>query len=204
MGPGAARRHGAGDERNPLARWAIRNLAVEGPRPAFRVGEQPYGLLPTSAFKGWVDEPGDPLAAIEARIRRGHSAGARAPRPRRAPRADESAGADTRGLLDVLGLHAPSRHWQRAARWPIAINCRRLRAMFGLPPLDTTWDDNRRALRDMPSPLAPIGRAPGEGPIPGPPLDESGRHRATAQPARDGAGTAASARPFRSSAWSAT
>ena len=41
---------GAGANETALARWAIRNLAVEGPRPAFRVGEQPYGLLPTTAF----------------------------------------------------------------------------------------------------------------------------------------------------------
>ena len=41
---------GAGDEEIPLGRWAIRYLAVEGPRPAFRVGKQPYGLLPTSRF----------------------------------------------------------------------------------------------------------------------------------------------------------
>src|SRR5262249_28982795 len=60
---------GAGDTEIALARWAIRNLAVEGPRPAFRVGEQPYGLLPTSAFGAWVDAPGDQLAAIEATIR---------------------------------------------------------------------------------------------------------------------------------------
>ena len=59
---------GAGDFEIPLARWAIRNLAVEGPRPAFRVGKQPYGLLPTSSFNAWVDAPGDPLSA-EVRCR---------------------------------------------------------------------------------------------------------------------------------------
>ncbi len=163
---------GADDTEIGLARWAIRNLAVEGPRPAFRVGDQPYGLLPTSAFGAWVDTPGDPLAGIETRIREwaipwraGAAAAARAARGR-------TAGEDTRGLLDVLGLHAPSRHWQVRA---IAdrYDLQALRALAGMPPLDTAWDDNTaRALRNVPAPLAPIGRAPGEGPIPGPPLDE--------------------------------
>ena len=60
---------GAGANETALARWAIGNLAVEGPRPAFRVGEQPYGLLPTTAFAAWIDSPGDDLAGVEARIR---------------------------------------------------------------------------------------------------------------------------------------
>lgn len=163
---------GAGSTEIQLARWAIRNLAVEGPRPAFRVGKQPYGVLPTSSFKSWVDTVGDPLAGIEQRIRRwalpwraGASAAAKAAKGR-------SSGTDTSGYLDVLGLHAPSRHWQArliADRYQLQA----LRAAFGMPPLDTRWDDNTSlALRDRPTPLAPIGRAPGEGPIPGPPLDE--------------------------------
>jgi len=163
---------GAGDTEIPLARWAIRNLAVEGPRPAFRVGEQPYGLLPTSAFRAWVDAPGDALASIETQIRQwalpwraGAAAAARAARGR-------TAGEDIGGFLDVLGLHAPSRYWQVRA---IAdrYDLQALRALAGMPGLDTAWDDNTaRALRHVPSPLAPIGRAPGEAPIPGPPLDE--------------------------------
>ena len=140
---------GAGDTEIPLARWAMRNLAVEGPRPAFRVGEQPYGLLPTSAFGAWVDAPGDALAGIEARIRHwalhwraGAAAAARAARGR-------TAGEDIGGFLDVLGLHAPSRYWQVRA---IAdrYDLQALRALAGMPPLDTAWDDNTaRALRHV-------------------------------------------------------
>src|SRR4029450_1467331 len=98
---------GAGATEIDLARWAIRHLAVEGPRPAFRVGEQPYGLLPTSAFAAWVDVPADPLAGIETKIREwalpwraARAAAARAARGR-------TVGEDIPGLLDVLGLHAP-------------------------------------------------------------------------------------------------
>ena len=60
---------GIGETEAALARWARWYLAVEGPRPAFRVGEQPYGLLPTTSFTSWVDAASDDLAPIEARIR---------------------------------------------------------------------------------------------------------------------------------------
>ena len=163
---------GAGNTEMALARWAIRNLSVEGPRPAFRVGEQPYGLLPTSSFKSWVDSSGDPLAGIERRIRRWalpwRASAASAARAAHG----QSSGTDTSGYLDVLGLHAPSRHWQArivADRYELQA----LRAVAGMPPLDTAWDNNTsQALRGLPTPLAPIGRAPGEGSIPGAPFDE--------------------------------
>jgi hypothetical protein len=163
---------GAGANETALAQWAIRNLAVEGPRPAFRVGEQPYGLLPTSAFAAWIDSPGDDLANVEARIRdwalpwrAGAATAARGARGR-------VHGADTRGLVDALGVHAPTRYWNARAIADL-FDLQALRAMFGMPPLDTSWDDNAaRALRGIAKPIAPIGRAPGEVSIPGPPLDE--------------------------------
>lgn len=163
---------GAGNIEIALAHWAIRHLAVEGPRPAFRVGEQPYGILPTSAFAAWVDTAGDPLADVERRIRRWalpwRSSAAAAARVAKG----RTSGVDVNGYLEVLGQHAPSRHW-RARVVADRYQLQALRALSGLPPLDTSWDDNTaRALRNLPSPLAPIGPAPGEGPIPGPPLDE--------------------------------
>ena len=163
---------GAGETEIELARWAMRNLAVEGPRPAFRVGEQPYGLLPTSAFGGWVDEPGDALAAIEQRIRlwatnwrAGAAAVARAARGR-------VTGETTQGLLQVLGSHAPSRYWDARIVTDLYV-VQAWRAFNGMPGLGTEWDDDTAfALRGVASPLAPAGRAPGLGPIPGPPLDQ--------------------------------
>ncbi len=163
---------GAGAREVALARWAGYYLAVEGPRPAFRVGEQPYGLLPVSAFGAWVDEAGDLDAVTEERIRAwalpwrtGAAAAARAAH-------SQSADKDIAGYLDVLGLHAPSRHWQVRAiadRWSIQA----LRLMAGLPPLDTAWDDTTaQALRGVPVPIAPIARAPGLATIPGPPVDD--------------------------------
>jgi hypothetical protein len=163
---------GMGGDELALARWAIRNLAVEGPRPAFRVGEQPYGLLPTSSFGAWVDAPFDALASIETRIREwalpwraNAAASARVARGR-------VAGADLRGLVEALGVHAPTRYWNARAIADL-YQLQALRLMFGMAPLDTTWDDNTaRALRNVAKPIAPIGRAPGETSIPGPPHDE--------------------------------
>jgi hypothetical protein len=162
---------GMGGEEIALARWAIQNLSVEGPRPAFRVGEQPYGLLPTSAFDDWLEAPADPLASIEARIvawalpwRARSAATARTARGR-------VAGADTRGLLETLGVHAPTRHWNARAVADL-YELQAFHLTSGTPPLDTSWDDaTAQALRGVKKPRAPIGRAPGEVPIPGPPHD---------------------------------
>ncbi|MDM0109869.1 hypothetical protein QTH97_33495 [Variovorax sp. J22R24] len=163
---------GAGANETALARWAIRNLSVEGPRPAFRVGEQPYGLLPTSTFGTWVASPNDDLADVEARIREwalpwraGAAAAALAARGR-------VHGADIPDLLDVVGVHAPTRYWNVRAVADL-YQLQALRTMFGMAPLDTAWDNNTaHTLRGDAKPIAPIGRAPGEAAIPGPPRDD--------------------------------
>ena len=163
---------GVGVDEIALARWASKNLAVEGPRPAFRVGEQPYGLLPTSAFSAWVDAPSDALALLETRIRQWALPWrANAATAARAARG-HVAGADLRRLVETLGVHAPTRYWNVRAIADL-YQLQALRLMFGMAPLDTTWDDNTaRALRNVAKPIAPIGRAPGETPIPGPPHDQ--------------------------------
>jgi hypothetical protein len=164
---------GAGDTEVDVADWAAKNLPVEGPRPAFRVGEQPYGLLPTSAFADWTGEPGDERAAVEQRIlrwalpwRAGAAGSARA--------ADRRVtGADPGGLLDALGAHAPSRHWRVR---PVADRnlIQAQRALDGLPGMPATdWDRlTAAAWRDWPYPQAPIGAAARGGPVPGPPRDD--------------------------------
>jgi hypothetical protein len=162
---------GIGETEAALARWARWHLAVEGPRPAFRVGEQPYGLLPTTSFNSWVDAASDDLAPIEARIREWAL-------PWRAKAAEAARigrgrvhGADMEGLVDALGVHAPTRYWNARATADL-YDLQALRMALGMQPLDTGWDDNTaRALRGVASPLAPIGRAPGEVPLPGPPRD---------------------------------
>ncbi len=163
---------GARDIELELARWAIRYLAVEGPRPAFRVGEQPYGLLPSSCFSKWVDDPGDALGAIEHRIRRSALPWRRASAEANRAAAMQTTGQDTRGVLRVFGLHAPSRYWGVRATADL-YTLQALRLSAGMTPLDERWDrDLARATRDVPAPLHGIGRAPGRGGLPGPPQDE--------------------------------
>src|SRR5205807_10118293 len=50
-----------------LFRWASRFLAPEGPYPAVRVGEQPYGILPVTSLARWQSHRSDPDG--EERIR---------------------------------------------------------------------------------------------------------------------------------------
>ena len=157
-----------------LARWAMRNLAVEGPRPAIRVGEQPYGLLPASAFSSWVADAADPLAPVEDRIRRwglAWRAGASAAAEQMNSWVE---GADSAGLLHVLGLHAPSRHWQVR---PIAdlVVVQVARAFAGMAPFPATdWDITTAGVwRRWPYPGFPIAPAAHPGQVPGPPGDEA-------------------------------
>jgi hypothetical protein len=156
-----------------LARWSSRYLAVEGPRPVIRVGAQPYGLLPTSSFASWVADPGDTLASLEDRIlqwalpwRAGAAAVAEGTHA-------WVEGADTEGLLEVIGLHAPSRYWRVR---PIAdlVTVGVARALAGIPPLPASqWDvDTAVAWREWPYPGFPIATAAHPGQVPGPPRDE--------------------------------
>jgi len=164
---------GAGAREIDLARWARHHLAVEGPRPTIRVADQPYGLLPTSAFAAWTADPADPDADLEDHIRSwalpwraGAAAAARAA-------AQRVLGADTDQLIDVFGRHAPHRYWR--AR-PIADRTlvQAIRLLSGLPPLpDNAYDrDTAIALRDIPAPAHPIAPAAHARGIPGPPHDE--------------------------------
>ena len=164
---------GMGSREIDLARWALRNLAVEGPRPAFRVGEQPYGLLPTSAFGSWIDEAGDPLAATEDMIRGwalpwrvGAAAEARARRGQRHRRrhtrpAGRARPACSKPALEREGGRRPL-HSAGLARGAGHASARR-------PPGTTRWPG--RCAAWLRRPLRSGGR-PGLGSVPGPPFDE--------------------------------
>jgi hypothetical protein len=161
--------NGAGAAEVELARWAIDHLAVEGPLPAIRVGDQPYGLLPTSVLTEWVTDPDDPWSPLEERLVRW----AVRWRDGAAETARTAAGrvhaATTRGLLDVLGQHAPNRHWRMRPIAPLH-PLQAARAMVGMPPLPASrWDrDTARSLADRPYPPAPIGPAARSGRLVGP------------------------------------
>lgn len=155
-----------------LARWASHHLAVEGSRPAIRVGDQPYGLLPTSAYERWRPTPADPSTPLERRIlgwglawSSGAAAAAEAANP-------WTEGTDAEGLLGVLGLHAPSRHWR--AR-PVAdqVDVQVAHILSGQAPFITTaWElETAKSWQVGIAPGHPIAPAAHPGDVPGPVRD---------------------------------
>jgi hypothetical protein len=99
---------GFGDAADRLGAWAGEHLRPEGGLPAIRIAEQPYGLLPTSIMSRWRPSPeeGDEAACEERMLPallRLRSAAASAARAR-----GTAVGADTSGLLDLLGHDALS------------------------------------------------------------------------------------------------
>ena len=167
---------GAGDIEVKVAGWARDFLAVEGSRPAVRVGEQPYGLLPTSAFERWValDDGEGRFDEVEDRILRWAL-----PWREGAARAARAAGngwvrgADTMTLLDVMARNAPTRHWRVRPVTDLHV-VQAARALSAMPPMPASeWDrKSASAWRDVPYPQTPRGPAGGVGSLPGPAADE--------------------------------
>ncbi len=107
---------GLGDRSFPLAIWAAENLVPEGPIPAIRVGDQPYGVLPATSLRRWTAQADDPV--VEAKLvsvlndaRHSWAAAAEA--------AGTSVGADTDRLLDLVGRVPLSRGY--AWRWLVPL-----------------------------------------------------------------------------------
>lgn len=107
---------GLGDDAFPVGAWAADNLVPEGPLPAVRIGDQPFGLLPATSLRRWAAQPDDP--PVEARlvpfardVRRGWAEAAGA--------AGTSIGADTERLLDLIGRVPLSRGY--AWRWMVPL-----------------------------------------------------------------------------------
>jgi len=57
---------GYGSQADELGLWAAANLVPEGPLPAMRIENQPYGLLPATSLHRWKAATGDP--GIEGRL----------------------------------------------------------------------------------------------------------------------------------------
>lgn len=103
--------------RTPAA-WAARAMCPEGAYPPLRIGAQPYGLVPATAWASWVPADGDPsfeLPLIEAlvQLRNGHARGARA----RGTVADQT----TDGLLDRLADTPTSPGFRYRRAWPLEL-----------------------------------------------------------------------------------
>ena len=100
------------------AAWAGRALYPEGAYPTVRVGPQPYGLLPTTAWQSWQAHDDDP--ALEAgflpalvRLRAGHAAAAR--------RRGTAPGTDVEALLDLIGDTPTSSRFRYRLAWPLEL-----------------------------------------------------------------------------------
>jgi hypothetical protein len=152
--------------------WAQRLLAPEGPYPAIRVGDQPYGLLPATSLDRWVAHATDPEG--ERQIRAWATAW-RAEAANAAEAAGTVDGADPERLLALLGAYAPSQRWASRAIGSIA-EVRARRALAGLAPGGPTeWDDEKaKALTGAAEPwqaIGPVGWPRELGHVMHPPID---------------------------------
>jgi hypothetical protein len=100
------------------ASWAAAAMFPEGAYPTVRVGSQPYGLLPTTAWTQWRAADGDPpleAPLVEALVvlRARHAASARA--------RGTAAGKDTDGLLDLIADTPSSSRFRYREAWPLEL-----------------------------------------------------------------------------------
>lgn len=137
-----------GDEALDLGRWARDNLAPRGPVASLRIGDQPYGVLPVTALRGWTPGAADPpvearLADVVLRLR---AAWAQA-----AERAGTTTGASTQQLLDRLSATPSSDRY--SWRWQLPLQVMQtLSAAFGSGigwlQLTDWWNETARAVLD--------------------------------------------------------
>ena len=195
---------GAGDNETALARWAIRNLAVEG--SASRVPRRRAAVRPAAdhlrsapgSTSPTTTSPTSKRASASGRCpwRAGAAAAARAARGR-------VHGADTRGLVDVARRACADAVLERASdRRPLPVAGAADDVRHGAARHGVGRQHGARPARRRQTDRADRTR-PGEAAIPGPPHDEKEDIALAAEPADDGAGAAARSAAADSSAWSA-
>lgn len=116
------------------AAWAAAAMFPEGAWPSLRIGPQPYGLMPVTAWSAWQAAPGDPpleAPLATALIPLQHRLAARA-RTR-----GTAIGTDTDSLLDLLADTPTSGHFRYRRAWPLQLWWT-ASAGSGLP---ATWGD---------------------------------------------------------------
>lgn len=145
---------GAGGNENAALEWARDYLRPQGPYPAIRIGEQPYGLLPIVPLADYT-------SPLEIEQRLAHWAGEwRNEAARAASSAGNVVGADTPRLVELLGEDAPNRRWGIRPVLPrVVVNL--LRQSAGEEPLKPNeWEtDTAKSLADdgqFIRPLAPF------------------------------------------------
>lgn len=157
---------GAGHTVAQAEEWAAEYLTPQGPYPAIRVGEQPYGLLPVTSIEYF-----QPQSELEERLRvwcrdwLTQSAEA-------AELEGNVSGASTERLVDLLGETAPTRRWGLKPLASLAM-VRALRAAAGMPSIDISlWDQTTAAaLADLSWPADPQAPFGALFPLPPDPLD---------------------------------
>lgn len=98
--------------------WARSALYPEGPYPTVRIGAQPYGLLPTTAWRSWTSADGDP--GLEPRLVSGLLQ--TLPELLTSARARGTvAGASLEQLLGLIGQTPTSSRFRFRAAWPLEI-----------------------------------------------------------------------------------
>ena len=154
---------GAGAAAWDAGRWAARFLAPEGPYPAIRIGDQPYGVLPATSLARWVAHASD--LPVETALRdwagkfRANAAAA-------AEHEGNVVDATAERLLELL-THTPvtSRPGWRY-RLPLDLE-RRLLLLSGttvtLTALEQAWDTRAAQLRG--AGLDPVDRLTPHGPV---------------------------------------
>jgi hypothetical protein len=94
-----------------LGVWAKDFLLPEGPLPPIRIRNQPYGLLPVTAFGRWEADPLDVAFAPVEKQLLGRLLPVRDDLARAAHDRGNAVGADTQGLLDVLARDGVTRDY---------------------------------------------------------------------------------------------
>ena len=143
---------GASEAEARVAEWAAANLSPEGPYPAIRVGQQPYGILPASVLKSWVDSD-----QTEQQIRN-WVIGWREWAAQDAIATDGNVvGATAERAIQLLGLDSPTTKWgvRLVTTLPVA---NAIRLQGGYPPTSPTSWENLAAgsLAGSSSPLRPL------------------------------------------------
>ncbi|MDX2299944.1 MAG: hypothetical protein NW204_09485 [Xanthomonadaceae bacterium] len=146
---------GAAEAESSIADWAREWLAPEGPYPAIRVGEQPYGLIPAAALDRWKADADD--AAVESLLR-AWTLGWRSLAAAAAAAATGVKGASTDQLLALFAESAPTRAWAVRVSAPLD-DVNGYRVARDMPSLGTSaWENGTvqalagQAMR----PLAPL------------------------------------------------
>ncbi len=89
------------DDAHRLIAWANNNLYPEGPLPPIRIDDQPYGLVPTTAFAAWRSRTGDETAQLEEKMLGGLTE-LRAAWAQVAEKRGTTTDADTNKLMELL------------------------------------------------------------------------------------------------------